>query len=115
VPEASVPSLLRQARAVVYPSLEEGFGLPALEAMACGTPLVTTSGTAMAELAGESALLVPPGQPQALAAAIESLIVSQASPQATARLMTGLEVAARYTWQACAEGHLRIYRQAAGA
>ena len=114
VPEASVPSLLRQARAVVYPSLEEGFGLPALEAMACGTPLVTTSGTAMAELAGESALLVPPGQPQALAAAIDSLIVSEASPQATARLTTGLEVAAGYTWEACAEGHLRIYRQAAG-
>jgi len=114
VSDESVPSLLRQARAVVYPSLEEGFGLPALEAMACGTPLVTTLGTAMAELAGDSALLVPPGQPHSLAAAIEQAVVSDSSPEATRRRMSGLEVAARYTWEACAEGHLKVYRLAAG-
>ena len=51
-PRTTCPALLRSARAVVYPSLEEGFGLPALEALSCGAPLVTTAGTAMAELAG---------------------------------------------------------------
>src|SRR5208283_6014472 len=71
VADADVPALLRRARAVVYPSLEEGFGLPALEALACGTALVTTSGTAMEEVAGASALLVGPGDVSALADAID--------------------------------------------
>ena len=113
--DSSVPTLVRRARAVVYPSLEEGFGLPALEALACGTPLVTTSGTAMAELAGDSALLVPPAEARELAAAIESALVSGTSLEATRRRASGIEVAARYTWQACAERHLEVYRLAAGA
>ena len=50
LPDEAVPALLRQAAVVAYPALEEGFGLPALEALACGAPLVTTEGTAMAEL-----------------------------------------------------------------
>lgn len=115
VPDADVPALLRRARAVVYPSLEEGFGLPALEALACGTPLVTTSGTSMAELAGDSALLVPPGEPYALAAAIETAISEHAPGELSRRRADGLAVAARYTWEACAEGHMAAYRLAAGS
>jgi glycosyltransferase involved in cell wall biosynthesis len=115
VPDADVPALLRRARAVVYPSLEEGFGLPALEALACGTPLVTTSGTSMAELAGDSALLVPPGEPYALAAAIETAISGHAPGELSRRRAHGLAVAARYTWEACAEGHMAAYRLAAGS
>src|SRR5205807_10466063 len=61
--EDEVPAFLRSAAAVAYPSLAEGFGLPALEAMACGAPLVTTSGTAMEEVVGDGALLVPPSSP----------------------------------------------------
>ncbi len=68
LPDEAVPALLRQAAVVAYPALEEGFGLPALEALACGAPLVTTEGTAMAEMAGGAALLVPPGDVGALAA-----------------------------------------------
>ena len=56
LPDEAVPALLRQAAVVAYPALEEGFGLPALEALACGAPLVTTEGTAMAEMAGGAAL-----------------------------------------------------------
>ena len=70
LPDAAVPALLRQAAVVAYPALEEGFGLPALEALACGAPLVTTEGTAMAEMAGAAALLVPPGDVAGLAAAL---------------------------------------------
>ncbi len=114
VADGDVPALLRRALAVVYPSLEEGFGLPALEALACGTPLVTTSGTPMAALAGESALLVPPGEPLALAAAIETAI-SEPSGVRARRRAEGLRVAARYTWEACAAGHMAVYRMAAGS
>jgi glycosyltransferase involved in cell wall biosynthesis len=113
VSDADVPALLRRARAVVYPSLEEGFGLPALEALACGAPLVTTSGTPMGEIAGDSALLVPPGQPFALAAAIETAISEHSSGERARRRADGLAVAARYTWEACAEGHLAAYHVAA--
>jgi glycosyltransferase involved in cell wall biosynthesis len=115
VADADVPALLRRARAVVYPSLEEGFGLPALEALACGTSLVTTSGTPMAEIAGDSALLVPPGEPLALAAAIETAISEHASGDDSRRRADGLAIASRYTWEACAEGHLAAYHLAAGA
>ena len=51
LPDMAVPALLRQATVVAYPAVEEGFGLPALEALACGAPLITTEGTAMAEMA----------------------------------------------------------------
>jgi len=115
VADADVPALLRRARAVVYPSLEEGFGLPALEAMACGTPLVTTSGTPMAEVAGDAALLVPPGEPPALAAAIEVATSEEPSGDRARRRADGLAIAARYTWDACAEGHMAVYRTAARA
>jgi len=115
VPDADVPALLRGALAVAYPSLEEGFGLPALEALACGTPLVTTSGTSMAEIAGDSALLVPPRQPLALAAAIEEAIAQAASGDGARRRADGLVIAARHSWEACAEGHLAVYRTAAGS
>ncbi|MGO9334699.1 MAG: glycosyltransferase family 4 protein [Acidimicrobiales bacterium] len=114
VPDADVPALLRRACAVVYPSLEEGFGLPALEALACGAPLVTTSGTSMAELAGDRALLVPPGEPFALAAAIETAISERASPGGVRRRADGIAIAASYTWAACAEGHMAAYLAAAG-
>ena len=70
LPDEAVPALLRQAAVVAYPALEEGFGLPALEALACGAPLVTTEGTAMAEMAGGAALLVPPGDVAGLAGAL---------------------------------------------
>jgi glycosyltransferase involved in cell wall biosynthesis len=70
-------TLLASAEAAVVPSLYEGFSLPAIEAMACGTPLVATTGGALPEVAGrdgETALLVPPGEPLPLAGAVERLL-----------------------------------------
>jgi glycosyltransferase involved in cell wall biosynthesis len=111
LPDAAVPALLRQATVVAYPALEEGFGLPALEALASGTPLITTAGTVMAELAGGSAQLVAPGDvatlADALAAALET---DRDSPDVAHRRALGIEVAAAHTWEASVERHLRAYQ-----
>jgi glycosyltransferase involved in cell wall biosynthesis len=113
VPDEAVPALLRRATVAAYPSIEEGFGLPALEALACGTPLVTTAGTAMAEVSGDAALLVAPGAVDELAGALEAQLSGGAD--ADARRRRGLDMAARYTWQWCADRHMEAYRWAAHA
>jgi len=115
VPDEAVPALLRKAAVVAYPSLEEGYGLPALEAMACGAPLVTTSGTAMAEMAGGAALLVPSGDTEGLAAALDSMLSGRDPAAAAERRRLGLSIAAERTWEASAAIHLEAYRMAAGS
>ncbi len=112
LPDEAVPALLRQAAVSVYPALEEGFGLPALEAMACGAPLVTTEGTAMAEFAQGAALLVPPGDARALADAIDSALEQGRGSDAAAPWHM---VAAARTWEASATLHMRAYEVAAGS
>lgn len=110
VEDRLVPTLLRSARAVVYPSLEEGFGLPVLEALACGAPLVTTKGSAMEEVAEGAALLVAPGDHDGLAGAIDMVVQGDAG--LAARRERGLEVARAHTWEASARRHLDAYRLA---
>ena len=106
LPDAAVPALLRQAAVVAYPALEEGFGLPALEALACGAPLVTTEGTAMAEMAGDAALLVAPGDVAGLADALGTALHEG---RATARRSLGIAVAGERTWEASVALHRRAY------
>jgi len=96
VPEAQFPSLYRGAQALVFPSLYEGFGLPLLEAMACGTPVVTSNITAMPEVAGDAALLVDPASVDQIARAMER-IVSDTSLRRQLR-EKGLARAARFSW-----------------
>jgi glycosyltransferase involved in cell wall biosynthesis len=107
-----VPALLRGARVVAYPSHEEGFGLPALEALACGAPLVTTSGTAMAELAATAAWTVSPGDAGELASAISEVL--EAGPTELGRRREeGLERASAFTWERAAATHVAANRAAA--
>lgn len=106
--EEDKPALLRGAAAVAYPSREEGFGLPVLEAIACGAPLVTTSGSAMEEVVEDAALLVRPGDVEGLAGALEALV--EGGTDVGARRRRGIEVAARYTWDRSAAGHMEVYR-----
>jgi glycosyltransferase involved in cell wall biosynthesis len=112
VPDAAVPALLRRAAVVAYPALEEGFGLPALEALACAAPLVTTEGTAMAEFAGDAALLVPRGDVDALTDAVRGALDEGRDTPRTSR---GLAVAAAHTWEASVERHLHAYHVAESA
>ncbi|MEY2567804.1 MAG: hypothetical protein QOE35_2333 [Actinomycetota bacterium] len=110
VDDAAVPALLRGAAAVAYPSLEEGFGLTALEALACGAPLVTTTGSAMEEVVGDAGLLVAPGDRSGLAVALDRVLTGDAGLQA--RRARGLARAATATWEAAAAGHAAAYRAA---
>jgi glycosyltransferase involved in cell wall biosynthesis len=106
----TVPALFRRAEVVAYPSFEEGFGLPALEALACGAPVVTTAGSALGEVAGDAALLTPPDDPGALADAVASILDD---PAVAARLRTaGPQRAAAFTWERCVEQHVAAYERA---
>lgn len=111
VAEEAVAVLLRRAEVVVYPSIAEGFGLPALEALACGAVVVTTSGTAMTEVVGDAALLIKPGDVDGLAEAMEA-VISGAEPRKLLR-ERGIARAAKYTWARSAKIHSEAYRVAA--
>jgi glycosyltransferase involved in cell wall biosynthesis len=111
VSEADKAALLSGADLLVYPSRYEGFGLPVLEAMACATPVVTTTGGSLPEVAGDAALLVEPGDPEQLAAAVVKLLGDQAAW--TDLSHRGYARAAGYTWERCAELTVAAYRKAA--
>jgi glycosyltransferase involved in cell wall biosynthesis len=100
VPDADLPYLYSGATALVNLSFYEGFGLPALEAMACGTPVLVSDSTAFPEVVGEAGILVPPHDPDAVADALTSLIDS---PAMQARLaVAGRDRARRFSWDATA-------------
>jgi glycosyltransferase involved in cell wall biosynthesis len=112
VSDERIVELFNQAEVAVVPSLYEGFSLPAIEAMACGRPLVATTGGALPEVVGthdETGLLVPPNDPGALAGAIGRALDS---PRLRERLGAAgrRRVLDRFTWRATAEGTVEHYR-----
>ena len=110
--EAEKHAVMAGATVFCFPSLWEGFGLPVLEAMSHGTPVVTSIGTAMAEVAGDAALLVDPTDVDAVADALGRLLSDEAL---AGRLgAAGISVAARYPWSQTAEATIAAYDEVLG-
>lgn len=115
LPDAVLPAFARRAEAVVYAAFEEGFGLPAVEALACGAPaLVTTEGSVMDELTDGAAWLAPAGDAEALATVLDGLLSPATADERGRKRLHGLEVAAAFTWDATAAAHERVYDDVAG-
>jgi glycosyltransferase involved in cell wall biosynthesis len=113
LPDETLAALFRRALAVVYPSFEEGFGLPALEALASGAPLVSTRCSAIEEIVGDAALLVPARDVHALGDALH-LLLSDGVRAARLR-QAGPGRAAKFTWERSVDGHLDAYERAIAA
>jgi glycosyltransferase involved in cell wall biosynthesis len=101
VPDSELPALLGGATAFVFPSLYEGFGMPVLEAMAAGVPVLTSNTSALPEVAGDAALLVDPEDTQAIMAGLAQL-ANDAGLRERLR-ERGLAQSGRFTWERCAQ------------
>ena len=105
VPDEQLPELYRGASVFAYPSLFEGFGIPVVEAMACGTPVVASAHESLDESCGDAAVRADPMSAEAIAEGIE-----RALSERERLVPLGLEHAKRFTWRACGEAHLHGFR-----
>ena len=110
LPDHVMPGLMAAASVVVVPSLEEGFGLPALEGMAAGTTVVAADTSSLTEVVADGGYLVPP-----TAEGVTDGLVHALSDDSDVEVVTrrGAERARRFTWSRCAEGHARVWRRVA--
>jgi alpha-1,3-rhamnosyl/mannosyltransferase len=111
VDRRDLDALVAGAAVFAYPSIEEGFGLPVLEAMALGAPVVTSLGTATAEVGGDAAVLVEPMDAPAITTAIDGLLADP--DERERRRAAGLARAATYSWTRAAASYVELYRDAA--
>jgi glycosyltransferase involved in cell wall biosynthesis len=105
-------ALYSACKVMVYPALYEGAGLPTLEAMACGAPVITTNTPAIAEMVGDNARLFSPPDSRALAEHLVELLTTPALRESLSR--AGINHAARFSWERAARETLAVYRQATG-
>jgi glycosyltransferase involved in cell wall biosynthesis len=112
LPDADLPLVYNLAEAFVFPSWREGFGLPPLEALACGTPVVASDRPALPEVLGDAALYAPPDRPDAIADALERVLTDDRLREGLRS--RGLRRAATYSWQRAARETLAVYRSVVG-
>ena len=110
VPEQALVHLYNGAELFILPSLYEGFGLPILEAMACGTPVITSNISSMPEVAGDAAILVDPYDVDALAGAMHGVLTDKGLKESLVK--KGLERVKHFSWKKCAEETIRVYEAA---
>ena len=104
-----LPAIYCQSKVFLYPSLRESFGIPMLEAMACGVPVITSNTSSMPEVAGNAAIIIDPYKPEEITEALVKLVNDE---DLRAKLITdGLIQAAKFSWEAMAQSVLEIYRE----
>lgn len=111
IANTDLPAIYAQSRLFLYPSLRESFGIPLIEAMACGVPVITSNTSSMPEIAGDAALLVDPFKPGEIADAMEKIYDN--SGLQSEMIKAGIEQAAKFSWRAMAEQVLEIYNETA--
>ncbi len=109
VPDEELPAILSGADLFVYPSFYEGFGLPVLEAMACGTPVVTSDVSSLPEVGGNAVKYCNPNSFEDIAAKMFEFVKSEEEREKYGKL--GLERAKKFTWEKCAQKHLEVYKR----
>lgn len=109
VPDSDLPALYSAADVFVNPSIYEGFGLPTLEAMACGTPVVSSNTSSFPEVVGDAGIMVDPARPDLIAEKINQVLSDDGQKK---RLVSmGTERAKRFTWKRCAQETYEVYRE----
>jgi glycosyltransferase involved in cell wall biosynthesis len=112
IPREDVLAIVRGAVAMTYPSRYEGFGLPALEAMSLGTPVLAADATSLPELVGDAGMLLPPGDADAWSRAMTEMLADEAERRRMSE--TGRAQVAGMTWEATADATVAAYRAALG-
>ncbi len=107
VPDDDIPAIYNLASLFVFPSLYEGFGIPVLEAMACGCPVITTETGCSPEVAGDAAVLVNPYDPEHIAEAIQKVLTEEMLRKQL--IERGLRRVQQFSWQKCAEETLALF------
>jgi len=108
VPEVELPYLYGAADVFVYPSIYEGFGLPPLEAMACGTPVITSNTSSLPEVVGDAGIMIDPYDVDGLVQAMHSILRDDTLKQELSK--KGLERARKFSWVRCAKSTFQAYK-----
>jgi glycosyltransferase involved in cell wall biosynthesis len=111
VAENELPDIFNGARLFVYPSIYEGFGIPVLEAMACGVPVITSNVSSMPEVLGDAGILIDPGKPAEIGAAIEKVLTDNVLSDKMR--CEGVKQAQKFSWRKCAAETLAVYEEVA--
>lgn len=111
--DADLAEAYQTATVLAFPSLEEGFGLPILEAMAAGTPVVSSNASCLPEIAGGAAILVDPLSTDDIAAGLRTALLESPADR-NKRIEHGREVASRFTWERAAQEYLTLYQKLIG-
>jgi glycosyltransferase involved in cell wall biosynthesis len=110
VDDEDIPRLYRSCDAFALVSFLEGFGIPVIEAMACGAPVVAADACSLPEVAGDAGILVDPRDPESIAAGLRRAILH--GPAREQRVAHGRSWAARFTWETSARAHVAVYAEA---
>ena len=109
VPNIEMPAIINQCKVFLYPSLRESFGIPILEGMACGVPVITSNTSSMPEIAGDAAILVDPYKSDEIVSAIELILNDTAFRDSLCK--KGIKRAEQFSWQHMAEKYLELYKE----